>query len=131
MRPASQGAALPIVLWALIALGALSAAAATAARLDWALARNHRDYAVGLGLAEAGLAEAMATLAADPGRGSVQDSLAGGLETGGYEARWAPVASGVRVRAVGIRGAVRREIESIVSFDATGALRIAAWREVR
>lgn len=129
--PSSRGAALPIVLWALIALGALSTAAAVSATLDLSLARNHRDHATALALAEAGLADALAVVVTEPSRAARPDSLTGGLETGVYRARWEATRDGVKVVAEGTRLAARRTIEAWISFDAGGALRITAWREIR
>lgn len=127
----SRGTALPIVLWALIALGALSTAAALSATLDWSLARNHADHAAALALAEAGLAQALAVVAAEPSRATRADSLTGGLETGAFSALWEPAAGRLRVVAEGSRQAARRTVEAWISADADGGLRIAAWREVQ
>lgn len=129
--PSPRGTALPIVLWALIALGALSTAAAVSAVLDWSLARNHADHAAALALAEAGLAEALAVVAAEPARAARADSVAGGLETGAFGARWEPAAGRLHVVAEGSRQGARRTVEAWISSDADGGLRIAAWREVR
>ncbi|HUP19392.1 MAG TPA: hypothetical protein VM778_05490 [Gemmatimonadota bacterium] len=130
MTAVSRGAALAVVLWALIALGALSLTAALAARLDLALGAAHRDHAAALAAAEAALAEALATIAAGPERGDVPDSLSGSLASASWRVAWAPAGGGIHVEAEGLRGGARRRVEARVSEDATGALRIAAWREI-
>jgi len=131
MKSGSGGTALPIVLWALIALGSLSAIASVTAILDLSLTRNHQDYAAALALAEAGLADALAAVASDPMRASRPDSLVGGLETGAYRARWEASGVGLHVQAEGTRQAARRTVEAWVSSNADDALRITGWREVR
>ena len=128
-RPAPRGAALAVVLWALIALGALSLSAALAARLDLALGAAHRDHAAALAAAEAGLAEALARLAADPEAIAEADSLDGTLETGSFRAVWSPAGGRVRLVATGRRGAARREVEAWAEPAPGGGLRLAAWRE--
>lgn len=116
------------MLWVLVALGALSFAAATAARVDLALTRAWRDHATALGLAEAGVADALAVLATE-GRGS--GTLEGGLSTGSYQAAWEPVGTWIRVVAIGDRPRARRTVEVWVVEGTGGGLQIAAWREVR
>lgn len=127
----SRGAALAIVLWALIALGTLSLAAASTATLDLAVAGRYRDHSAALMAAEAGLAEALAAVAADPARGARSDSLAGILETGAFRAQWAPAGEGFRIVTVGTSGTAVRTTEARASSDAGGALWIDAWREIR
>lgn len=125
-----RGVALAVVLWALVALAAVSLAAAVRARVDLAAATAYRDHAAALGLAEAGVADALAALAADPARALAADSLSGTLETGRYGARWAPVpGGGVVVTARGRAGRADRAVEARVWLDAGGTPRIAAWRE--
>ncbi|MFN2383095.1 MAG: hypothetical protein ABR559_02400 [Gemmatimonadota bacterium] len=124
------GTALPVVLWALIALAALALWAAVAASVDLALAGNHRDHAAALALAEAGLADVLAAVAEVPARGLRPDSLAGRLETGSYRARWAPAPGGIRVTATGASGPAGRSLEAWIAVEAGGALQITAWREV-
>lgn len=122
-----QGATLAIVLWILVALGALSFAAATAARIDLALARAWRDHAAALSLAEAGVADAMAAVAVER---RTAGALEGGLSTGAYHVTWEPAGIGVRVVSTGIRAGSERSIEAWVA-DAGEGLHIAAWREIR
>lgn len=136
MRRRPRGTALPIVLWALIALSALSIVAAVSATLDWSLARNHRDHAAALALAEAGLAQALAGMAAEPPLAARTDSVSGALEGGTFRVAWQPAvvqpaAGDLRVLAHGSQGGARRTVEAWISSDAGGALRIAHWREVR
>lgn len=126
-----DGATLAVVLWALVALGALSIAAALVARVEIALSANHRDYAAALALAEVGLAEALAREAADPGPLDAPRSVAGTVETGSWSARWTPIAGRFAVRATGRSGRVPREIEAWIEVGAPGGPRIVAWREVR
>lgn len=125
----SRGAALAVVLWALVALAALASSAALAARLDLALSAGHRDHAAALAAAEAGLADVLATIAADPARALQSDSASGAVASGSYEVRWEPAGGRIRLLAMGQRGSARRGVEVWVSPDAEGALQIAAWRE--
>lgn len=129
--PGRGGAALAIVLWALVALAALAAIASLGARLDVALTYAHRDHGAALALAEAGIADALAALAADPARRSRPDSVLGALETGTYVARWEPTGGAIVVVAEGSGGTARRAVEARVSPGPTGGLRIATWRELR
>lgn len=131
MKSRRAGTALPVVLWALIILGALSTAAFVTAVLDLKLAIHHHDFARALGAAEAGLAEALAAVARQPTRAATPDSVAGTIGSATYRARWEPGAVGFRVVATGVRGSAERRVEAWVSSDAGGGLRISAWREVR
>jgi hypothetical protein len=125
------GAALAVVLWALVALTALSLAAALAARVETALAGNYRDHAAALALAEAGLAEALAREAIDPGAAGIPRELAGTLETGSWTARWAPSGGRFGIRAVGRSRSAVRDVQAWVERDPGGGPRVVAWREVR
>ena len=126
----ARGSAILVVLWALVALAALSTAAAVAAITDLALARAHRDHAAALGLAEAGVAEVMARLSADPAAAARQDSLAGTLVTGAWRARWYPSPGGARVLSEGDSRGMRRRIEAWVARGGAGEVRITAWHEL-
>jgi hypothetical protein len=126
---ARAGAALAVVLWALVALGALALAAALAARTETALAGNYRDHAAALALAEAGLAEALAREVAGPGGAGAVRELEGVLETGSWTARWIPSGGRFAVRASGRSGRAVREIEAWV--ERAPGPRVVAWREVR
>lgn len=125
-----RGAALVVVLWALVALGALALAAAVAARLETALAANYRDHAAALALAEAGLAAALALEAIDPGSASAPRETEGRLETGRWSARWTPGPGRFAVRAVGQGGRAERTIEAWIERADGGAPAVVAWREV-
>lgn len=131
MNPRQAGTALPVVLWALIVLGALSTAAFVTAVLDLKLAVHHRDFAAALGGAEAGLAEALAAVARQPARAATPDSVRGTIGSARYRARWEPGPSGFKVVATGVQGSAERRVEAWISSDAGGGLRISAWREVR
>ncbi|MGH7562854.1 MAG: hypothetical protein ACREK5_00310, partial [Gemmatimonadota bacterium] len=123
-----RGTALAIVMWALVALAALSTAAVVTSITDLALARAHRDHAAALGLAEAGLAEALAVLAADPLAAGRSDSLSGALSSGFYRASWAPAGGRARIVSTGDSRGIRRQVEAWV---VTGeGVRVVAWREV-
>lgn len=128
-KPVSRrGVTLAIVLWAVVALGALALAASTAARIETILQGRYRDHAAALALAEAALAEAQADLAADPV--GVPDSLFGALITGRFEARWETAgASEIRIVASGHSGLALRTIEARVTVEGDGP-RLVAWREV-
>jgi hypothetical protein len=126
-----RGAALAVVLWALVALAALSLAAALAARVETALAGNYGEHAAALALAEAGLAEALALEASDPGPAGVGRALAGELETGRWTARWTPAAGRFAVRAAGASGRSAREVEAWLERVPGAAPRVVAWREIR
>lgn len=131
VNPRRAGTALPVVLWALIILGALSTAAFVTAVLDLKLAIHHRDFAAALGGAEAGLAEALAAVARQPARATTPDSVRGTIGSATYQARWEPAAGGFRVVATGVQGSAERRVEAWISSDAGGGLRISAWQEVR
>lgn len=119
-----------IVLWALIALAGLSLGAAVTSRVDLALARNYRDHAAALALAEAGLAEALATLASASESAS-SGTTSGDLKTGSFTASWTSAGDGFLVRASGSSGTAVRTVEAAVAAHPNGGLRIAAWREIR
>jgi hypothetical protein len=119
-----------VVLWALVALAALSTAAAVASITDLALARAHRDHAAALGLAEAGVAETLARLAADPTAVARKDSLEGTLSTGIWRAAWSPAANGARVLSEGDSRGMRRRIEAWVARGEGREVRITAWHEL-
>lgn len=131
MNPRRAGTALPVVLWALIILGALSTVAFLTASLDLKLAIHHEDFAAALGGAEAGLAEALAAVARRPARAAAPDSVRGTIGSATYRARWEPSAEGFRVVATGVQGSAERRVEAWVSSDAGGGLRISAWQEIR
>lgn len=127
-RPAAEsGTALAVVLWALLALAALSTAAVVTSITDLALARAHRDHAAALALAETGLAEALAVLAADPSARERADSLAGAFPGGTYRSSWAPSPEGARIVSTGDSRGIRREVEARAVVE--GGVRVVAWRE--
>ncbi|HYO47066.1 MAG TPA: PilX N-terminal domain-containing pilus assembly protein, partial [Gemmatimonadota bacterium] len=74
------GSALVVVLWALVALSALSLAASVGAVVDLRLAVRHREHAAALAAAEAGLAEALAAVTVAPARAARADSVSGAGE---------------------------------------------------
>lgn len=123
--PARDGTTLAIVLWALVAIGALSALAGLAARLDLALAAAWRDHAVALGLAEAGVAEATAARAG----GEAAGGRSGTVATGSWEAAWEPAGAGTRIVAVGHRGGAARRLEVRIVEISPGRWAVSAWRE--
>lgn len=125
--PGSAGAALAVVVWALVALGALATAAVVTSITDLALARAHRDQAAALGLAEAGLAQTLAVLAADPLAATRSDSLSGTLAGGSYRAVWSPLGERTRIVATGESRGMRRQVEA-VAVPGPGP-RLADWRE--
>jgi Tfp pilus assembly protein PilX len=127
----ASGAALGVVLWALVALGALALAAALSARVETALAHNYRDHAAALALAEAGLAEALAREAAEPGSDGVGRSVEGTLETGEWVARWTPDAGRFAIQAEGRSGRATRVVEAWIERGGVLSPRVVAWREVR
>lgn len=126
----ARGSVIAVVLWALVALAALSTAAAVATITDLALARAHRDHAAALGLAEAGLAEVLGRIAADPLAGTLEDSLAGALSTGVWRAAWSPSGHAARVLCEGDSRGMRRRIEAWVERGEEGEVRVSAWREL-
>lgn len=121
---------MPVVVWALVAIGALAAIAIVTATIDRVLAAHHRHHAAALAYAEAGLAEALAAVSTTPALGSRPDSLAGAIGTGGYRVGWTPAAAGLAVRALGWSAGAQRSVEARVVQSAEGALRVVAWREV-
>lgn len=125
-----RGSALVVVLWALVALSALSLAASIGAVVDLRLAVRHREHAAALAAAESGLAEALAAVAVAPSRALAADSVAGSEGGGAWAARWSPDGSGLRLRAIGVAGSATREIEAWATGAAVG-WRISAWRELR
>ena len=123
-----RGATLVVVLWLLVALGALSFVAAMAARTDRALTRAWSDHAATLGLAEAGVADALSAIASG---GSTTGSRRNALATGTYEVVWEPAGDRIRVVSTGARGGSRRTVEVHVGPKVGDRLHIAAWREIR
>lgn len=125
-----RGFALPVALWSLVVLAALTQAALLGARLDIVLASSQRDHTAALAAAEAGLAEAMRAIA-----GSTvvaPDSVEGTIGAGAYRAVWFPSGERIQVTASGRSGrSGQRRIEAWVSSYAGGGLRISAWRDVR
>ncbi len=121
------GTALAVVVWALVALAALSTAAIVTSITDLALARAHRDHAAALGVAEAGLAEALAILAADPLAAGRSDSLSGTLPNGTYRTFWAPLGGRARIVSTGDSRGIRREVEAWAVVE--GGVRVVAWQE--
>ncbi len=122
------------MLWVLLALGGLAASASAVALVERVLVTRYRDYTAALGLAEAGLADALAAWSADPLRAARIDSLADSLETGSYVTRWEPVGARVQVVSLGRSGGAvgtERTIEAWVERPVTGGWRIVAWREPR
>ena len=137
MRPAAQppdiaerGAALVVVLWALVALSGLSLAASVGAVVDLRLAMRHREHAAALAAAETGLAEALAALRLEPGRAALPDSVFGVGPEGVWMTRWYPAGPRVRLRSSGESGRAGRELETWA--EPSGATWIVvAWREIR
>ena len=127
---AERGATRVVVLWALVALSALSLSAAVGAILDIRLAVRHREHAVALAAAEAGLAEALAAVWMNPVRAAQIDSATGSGD-GTWVVRWSPSGTGLRLLSTGWEGSATREIE-VRAEPAAGALwRVVAWREIR
>jgi Tfp pilus assembly protein PilX len=126
----ARGCAIAVVLWALVALAALSPAAAVATLTDLALARAHRDHAAALGLADAALAETLARFSADPSAAARIDSLAGAMSTGTWRAAWTPDGGGARVLCEGESRGMRRRVEAWVERGVGGEVRITAWHEL-
>ena len=119
-----------VVLWALVALSALSLSAAVGAILDIRLAVRHREHAAALAAAEAGLAEAFAAVWMNPVRAAQIDSATGSGD-GSWTVRWSPSRTGLRLLSTGREGSATREIE-VRAEPAPGALwRVVAWREIR
>jgi type II secretory pathway component PulK len=126
---AERGAALVVVLWALVALSGLSLAASIGAVVDLRLAVRHREHAAALAAAETGLAQALAALRLDPDRAARPDSLHDSGE-GAWVARWFPAGTRVRLRSSGGVGNAARELEAWA--EPSGATWIVvAWREIR
>lgn len=126
----ARGSAIVVVLWALVALAALSTAAAVASLTDLALARAHRDHAAALGLADAALAETLARMTAQPSAADRVDSLAGAMSTGVWRAAWTPTGGGARVLCEGESRGMRRRVEAWVERGVGGEVRVTAWHEL-
>ncbi|HEY7470754.1 MAG TPA: PilX N-terminal domain-containing pilus assembly protein [Gemmatimonadota bacterium] len=126
-----RGATLVVVLWALVALSALSLVAAVGAVLDLRLAARHREHAAALAAAETGLAEALAAVWRDPARAARIDSLSGSGAGGSWTARWSPSGSGLRLLATGADGSATRAVEAWAEPDPGPGWRIVGWREIR
>lgn len=126
-----DGSALVVVLWALIALSALSLAASIGGVVDLRLAVRHREHAAALAAAESGLAVALAAVTLAPSRALVADSVAGTEGGAGWTASWSPVGPRLRLRATGLAGSSTREIEAWAGTAAAGDWRVTAWREIR
>jgi type II secretory pathway component PulK len=128
--PSERGAALVVVLWALVALSGLALAASVGAVVDLRLAVRHREHAAALAMAETGLAQALAALRVDPARAARVDSVQGTGAAGSWIARWHPSGSGVRLLAAGSSGSAGREVEARAA-PFGGAWIVHAWREIR
>lgn len=127
-RPvARRGTTLAIVLWVLLAMGALTVTTSLSARLDLTLARAWREHAAALALAETGVAEALARIAA----GEVGGEGTGEIGAGTWRASWGPASGGVRIEATGRRGGASRTVEAVAAATVAGGWRVAAWREIR
>lgn len=124
------GATLVVVLWVLVALGALALAASVGAVMDLRLGIRHREHAAALAAAEAGLATALAAVTLDPARATRADSAAGAEGDGSWMSRWSPAGARLRLDASGSAGSATRRIEAWAE-RAGGAWRVAAWREIR
>ncbi|CAN5893813.1 hypothetical protein BH20GEM1_BH20GEM1_08540 [soil metagenome] len=127
---AQRGAALVVVLWALVALSGLALAASVGAVIDLRLAVRHREHAAALATAETGLAQALAALRVDPSRAARVDSVQGAGPAGSWIARWHPSGGGVRVLAEGSAGSAGRAVE-VRAVPSGGAWIVRAWREIR
>jgi hypothetical protein len=129
---AERGTSLVVVLWALVALSALSLAASVGAVVDLRLAVRHREHAAALAAAETGLAEALAALRVEPSRAAGADSVSGAGEEGMWWAtRWSPSGSRVRFLSTGRAGRASREIEAWAEPGPGSGWRVVGWREVR
>lgn len=126
-----RGSALVVVLWALVALSALSLAASVGAVVDLRLAVRHREHAAALAAAEAGLAEALAAVTVAPARAARADSVSGAGEDGAWTSRWSASGSRLHLRCTGIAGSASREIEAWAEPSAGTAWRVVGWREIR
>jgi len=126
-----RGTSLVVVLWALVALSALSLAASVGAVVDLRLAVRHREHASALAAAETGLAEALEAVRLDPSRAARVDSLSGAGDEGVWTSCWSPSGPRLRFLSSGVAGSASREIEAWAE-PATGALwRVVGWREIR
>ena len=125
-----RGAALAVVLWALVALSALALAASVGAVVDLRLGTRHREHAVALAAAEAGLATGLAVVTLDPARAARPDSAAGTEGAGAWACRWSPSGSRLRLGSTGIAGSATRSIEAWAQPSGP-VWRVFAWREVR
>jgi len=129
-RPAERGTALAVVLWALVALGALALAASVGAVVDLRLAIRYREHAASLAAAETALAEALAAVTRDPARAARADSVTGAEGGATWRSRWSPTDGRVRLGSTGSVGSATREIEAWAEPSGAG-WRITAWREIR
>ena len=126
-----RGVALPIALWAVVILTALSTSAFVMALLEVRLTRNHRDHAAALHVAEAGVAMATAVVTREASARSSADSISGSIDRDTFRASWEPRGDQVVITCRGSAGSAVRVVEAWLSFDASEASRISAWREVR
>jgi Tfp pilus assembly protein PilX len=131
VRDPERGSALVVVLWALVALSALSLAASVGAVVDLRLAVRHREHAAALALAEAGLAEGLAAVTLAPARATRPDSASGGGADGAWTSGWSPSAGRLRFLCRGFAGSASREIEAWAESSPGPAWRIVGWREIR
>jgi hypothetical protein len=125
-----RGAALVVVLWALVALSGLSLAASVGAVVDLRLAMRHREHAAALAAAETGLAEALAALRLEPSRAALPDSVFGVGPEGAWITRWYPAGPRLRLRSSGQSGSAGRELETWAEPSAVTWI-VVAWREIR
>jgi Tfp pilus assembly protein PilX len=125
-----RGTTLLVVLWALVALGALALAASVGSIVDVRLATRHRQHAIALAAAESGLARSLDSITLDPARAARADSAAGAEGDGLWACRWAPAGGRLRLAASGSAGGATRTLEVWADPEA-GGWRVAAWREVR
>ena len=125
-----RGAALVVVLWALIALSGLSLAASIGAVVDLRLAIRHREHAAALAAAETGLAQALAALRLEPSLAPRPDSVKGAGSEGTWSIQWSPSGARVRLLASGEMGSASRGIEAWAE-PAGATWIVVAWREMR
>jgi Tfp pilus assembly protein PilX len=130
-RSAERGSALVVVLWALVALSALSLSASVAAVVDLRLAVRHREHAAALGAAENGLAEALAAVTLTPARAGQADSLSGADEAGAWTARWSRSGARLHFLCTGAAGSASLMVEAWAEPSAGAFWRVVAWREIR
>ena len=128
---AEKSLSLVVVLWALVALSALSLAASVGAVVDLRLAVRHREHAASLAAAETGLAEALAAVYLTPARAARSDSVSGSGESGAWKTRWSPSGARLHFQCTGLAGSASREIEAWAEPSAGAAWRVVGWREIR